>query len=407
MNIKEFVVRFFQFSIVITITIFFLFPYYHAGSAIFSKKNDFSTKKDASIINPLSKNPVKSDIILDEKPVTYTSDNLGINLPWLDLHNGKEVSNWLNTKYNTKLIDDDLSEIRSLGVTKVRTFCQMESIYNFSNGRFVLNELYAKNLDDYLNRAEKYGISVVCVIGDWNYNETPKDLEGFIHLDLIRTKEGQQVYKDAYISYINRFKIHKNILMWEIVNEPYASLTWSPSARELNITPQIVHAFLVQSYNTIKALAGNTFVGFSDLEEEQQSIFKLYSDPNKRKTFVDDCTDVYAMHIYRASSSEVADFSNLNDKPKWVLELGSYNYYDSDGSEHPFPAFNELYDQNENYVAVVQISRKLINSGFTLIMPWSFTSNSGMVKHNSDGSHTLYRLTQFIKDQLSHKNNNI
>jgi len=192
--------------------------------------------------------------------IIYTEENLGINLPWLDLHNGNVAHEWLGSKYNSKLIDQDLATIRSLGVTKIRSFTTMESIYNFENGTFSLNEDYAKNLDDFLDRADNYGMSVILIMGDMHYERNP-DIGGKLHLDMIQKSEGLDAYKRAYIDYVNRFKRHKNILMWEIVNEPYGSMTWSKAAKELNLTQEQVHTFLKQSYQAIKPLADNIKAG--------------------------------------------------------------------------------------------------------------------------------------------------
>ena len=348
----------------------------------------------------ISTGAVIDDSNWSEKPVSYTAENLGINLPWLDLHNGGVATNWLNVKYDSKLIDQDLAAVRAMGITKIRSFCPLESVYNF-NGTFVLNENYARNLDDFLDIADNYGIDVICVMGDGNYDGRPNDLDGKLRWELIQNPEGLQIYKNAYIDYINRFKNHKNILMWETVNEPYGSITWSYSAKELNVTQDQVHVFLLQSYQTIKPLVGNVPVGISDLEEEEQEKYQIFSNPDKRRLFIDDVTDIYAMHIYRNNASQVADFRSLTNKPKWVVELGAYNYDDPYAIEHPIPASNELFDTEKNYNATIQISKKLSNSGFTLIMPWSLTSNNGMVQHNPDGSHTLLKLAQFMKGQLT------
>jgi hypothetical protein len=405
MTPKEFIYKLVQGMLLIAITTLFLVPYLRASTVMYknfisSRHGKAATIETAPPPSASNQSSVSPNDDWSQKPVIYTADNLGINLPWLNLHNGTEAVNWLNTKYDGPLIDNDLSGIQSMGITRIRSFCQMESIFNYSDGDFILNESYAKNLDDFLERADRHNISVICVMGDGNYEGTPADLDGHMHWDLIQTPAGLKTYRNAYISYINRFKSHKNILMWEMVNEPYGSIAWSYSAKALKITPSQVHVFLLQSYQAIKPLTGTVPVGFSDLEEEQQSMYRLFSDPTKRKALVDDCTDVYAMHIYRASADQVADFRGLTGKPKWTLELGAYNYDDSEAKEHPIPAANELYNTDENYIAVTQISRKLLNSGFSLIMPWGFASNDGMVKHNPDDSHTLLKLAQFMKDQL-------
>jgi hypothetical protein len=76
----------------------------------------------------------------------YTSDNLGINLPWLDLHNGNVAySNWLNTPYDSNLIDKDLVDVQAMGITKIRSWCTMESVFDYNNGAFTLKGYYNYN----------------------------------------------------------------------------------------------------------------------------------------------------------------------------------------------------------------------------------------------------------------------
>ncbi len=337
-----------------------------------------------------------------EPPVGFTPDNLGINLPWLDLHTGRQAyASWLNVDYVPSLIEDDLAAISSLGIRKIRAWCTMESVFNFRDDGFVLNPRYASNLDDFLERAGKHGISVICVMGDGNAEGEPQDLDGRVRAGLVRTDEGIGIYTRAYADYLERFGRHGNVLMWEIMNEPYGALGWSERMREAGVTQHEIHRFLVAAYGTIKPLAGATPVGFSEYEEEQQPKYRIFSSPENRRALVDDCTDVYSMHIYRASASQVADFRSLEGKPKWVVELGSYNYDDPLAVGHPIPARNELYRTGENFDAVVQLSRKLLDEGFSLVMPWAFASNDGMVLHNRDGTHTLLRLPLFLKAQLA------
>lgn len=337
--------------------------------------------------------------------INYSTDNLGINLPWIDNHRGGDETNWLNINYNPDIIDSDLAVINSTGITKIRTFCQLEELYKYSNGEFLINEQYADNLDDFLNGAYKYNISVIVVMGsggnDALVEDTVEDFDGQFHWNLIQSKEGIEAYKNAYVGYINRFKSHKNILMWEIISEPYGSSVWTFNAKKLNVTQTQIHEYLSQSYLAIKPLAEDVPVGFSDYEAEDEIKFQLYSDPVQRKNLVDDSTDIYAMHIYRNNASQVANFSNLTGKPKWVTELGAINYYDPEPKYHTQGGYNELLDTEKNYIAVTNISKKLLDSGFTLIMPWGFASNNGMVQHNIDGSHTLSNLMQLIKKKIN------
>src|SRR5262249_11172157 len=153
-------------------------------------------------------------------------------------------------------------------------------------------------------------------------------------------------------AYIKRFGHHRNIMMWEVNNEPYGSLTWSRAAQETSVTRQHVHEYLRLCYATLKSVAGDIPVGFSELEEREQDKYHLFGDAGKREALIDDCTDVYSMHFYRASPDQIEDFRSLAAKPKWAVELGSYNYSDPQAKGHPLPADDELYDALKNYQAV-------------------------------------------------------
>lgn len=355
----------------------------------------------SATMRPLS---AHADVPWDQQNVVYTPGNTGMNLPWLNLHNGSQVVNWLNTAYDAQKVEDDLSDLQAIGIQKIRAWAQMESIFNYKNSTFILNPTYAANLDDFLNRAERHGISVILVMGDGgNEPHAPQDLDGLFRWELIQNgSAGDMVYARAYAAYLNRFKFHPNILMWEIANEPYSNLSFYDRPQTLGITQTQVHAYLLAAYKALKPLAGTIPVGFSDYEEEQQTKYQLFSSAAKRAALVDDCTDIYSMHIYRLTASQVADFRTLTAKPKWATELGSYNYNDPTASDHPLPANGELFQTDANFNSFISISHKLLNSGFTLLMPWSWGDNPGMVKHNADGSHTLYKLPLFLKDQLLH-----
>jgi hypothetical protein len=338
----------------------------------------------------------------ERQAVSYTADSLGINLPWLDLHNGdafKLAYNWLGASYDRTLAEADLAEIEAFGIRKIRCFCLMEWVFDFRDAAFRLNPENAKNLDDFLDRAELHGIQVITVMSDGNYDNRARD-DNF-RWSLIQDAEGRQVYADAYAAYVERFGRHHNILMWEIHNEPYGTLTWMQAPRALGVTLEQVHDYLRLSYTTLKSVAGDIPVGFSELEENEQEKYHLFGNPAKRRALIDDSTDVYSMHFYRASPDQIEDFRSLVGKPKWAVELGSYNYCDPRATGHPLPANDELYDGPKNYQAVPLLAQKLINSGFTLIMPWAFSSNPGLVTHSKDGAHTLGPLGLYIKRELT------
>ena len=339
----------------------------------------------------------------ERQPVSYTADSLGINLPWLDLHNGEDfkfVYNWLNASYHRALIEADFAEIEAMGIRKIRCFCAMEWVFDFRDGAFHLNPENAKKLDHFLGRAEHHGIQAIVVMGDGN-SDSKSALDGKFRWSLIRSAQGRQIYADAYVAYVRRFGCHRNILMWEVHNEPYGVLTWSPAARALGITQEQVHDYLRLSYTSLKPVAGDVPVGFSEMEEKEQDKYHMFGDEAKRKALIDDSTDIYSMHFYRASPDQIEDFRTLAGKPKWASELGSYNYSDRRAKGHPLPANNELYDGPKNDQAVRPLAQKLINSGFTLIMPWAFSSNPGVVTHNRNGTHTLGPLALYIKRELT------
>jgi hypothetical protein len=189
--------------------------------------------------------------------------------------------------------------------------------------------------------------------------------------------------------------------MWEVANEPYGNLTWAAYPQQQKVSVDQTHRYLRTIYEAVKPLT-KAHVGFSDLHEEQQEKYRLFTNPEFRRRYIDDATDVYAMHIYRASAEQVADFSELCGKPKWCSELGSYNYVDETGAAHAGqPARGELWNERENFRAVTAILPKLLDGGFELVLPWAFTANEGMVVHRRDGSHELKALPRWMQTQLN------
>ena len=264
-----------------------------------------------------------------ESRVPLNSGNLGINLPWLNKHDGSESTNWLNTDYDAAKIDADLAGIQSLGIKKIRAFLMLESVMEYDETEFVWNPQARANLHDFLRKCAARGISVIVVMNSGNHDGSYASLDGKFRWNLIKTQEGINKYIAAQTLYINEYKAYNNILMFELCNEPYGELTWSPAAIASGVTKDEVHSFLKQAYDNAKTLT-DIYVGFSELEEEEQSKYRFFSDPTNRTEYIDDCTDVYSMHFYRPNASYIADFRNLTNKPKWATEVGNLNYYDPD-----------------------------------------------------------------------------
>ena len=93
--------------------------------------------------------------------------------------------------------------------------------------------------------------------------------------------------------------------------------------------------------------------------------------------------------------------SEITGKPKWCLELGSYNYDDPTGVDHAgLPAHDELLREAPNYHAFRRLSRALLAVGFDLFMPWSMASNPGMFVHEPDGRHLVKELPRWMAGQI-------
>src|SRR5438445_1215271 len=336
----------------------------------------------------------------------YTPQNLGMNYPWLNNHAGGSVINYLTTQYNSTLVENDLALIASWGVKIIRAWGQLESVMDWTGNAYTINTTYAAHLDDYLTRCANHNLQVILVIGDCKSSGGYSNLDGKFRWTFVNSSS---TYLSALYTYVNHFKAHANILMWELQNEPYANLTWSDNAITSGVTQAQLHEFLVSCYSVVKVIVGSTYVGFSDYEEEQQNVYQLFSNATKRTNLVDDCTDVYSMHIYRADQWQIADFRNLTGKPKWCSEVGSYNYSDPTGVSHGNqPGYNELMSDgpngisgNSNPYSTRSIAAKLINSGFSLILPWSIGDNDSVVRHLSDGSHIVGSLGAWIQAQFN------
>ena len=336
----------------------------------------------------------------------WSPSTLGINYPWINA-DGSESVNWLTAAYSSATVAADLAVLQGWGITKIRAWAQLESVMDWSGSAYSLDATYSPNLDDFLTRCASYGISVILVIGDGSSSGGYSNLDGKFRWTFVTGSS--TAYLNGLTAYVNHYASHPNILMWELQNEPYGNLTWSANAEASGATQAQTHTFLVAAYETVKALAGSTYVGFSDYEEEQQPVYQIFSSSTNRANLVNDCTDVYSMHIYRANSGQIADFRQLTAKPKWCTEIGCYNYYDPTASTHPIAAWDELLDDSGpngfsglcNPPSVRDIGVKLMNSGFSLIMPWAFGDNAGMVLHTAAGGYVTGTLPAWMTGQFS------
>ena len=334
-------------------------------------------------------------------PGPWTDRNLGMNLAWLNDHHGGQRANWLSSGFDPALVAGDLEVLAALGIRRVRAFCPIESVMAYDGSTFALDAERAGNLHSFLDMADRLGISIIPVLADGHVDSPSQSLDGKFRWELVMEPSGIDVYRRAVAAYVTEFRRHDNVFFWELHNEPYGNLTWSPVPQKLGVTRVMTHGYLVAAYHAAKELSGSTPVGFSDLEEEQQNKYRLFSVPSRRAALIDDCTDVYALHIYRAFVSQLGDFSHLKGKPKWCVELGDYNYYDPTGDDHnDLPAFNQLDKERPNFVAFTSLAGALQRMGFTLFMPWSMADNIGMFVHEADGKHVVKELPRWMAGEI-------
>jgi hypothetical protein len=282
----------------------------------------------------------------------------------------------------------------------IRVFAPVEAVMAYGGKAFAMDPRRAEHVDQFLAAAGRRGLKVILVMGDGNVGEEPQSLDGKFRWELVQSAGGLKALAAAHVAYFRRFREHEHILMWEVANEPYGNLTWAAYPQKLGVTLDQTHGYLRTIYEALRPLT-KAHVGFSDLHEEQQEKYRLFTRPEFRRRYIDDATDIYALHIYRARPDEVPDFSQLRGKPKWCSELGSYNYVDETGAGHAGqPARGELWRERENFDAVTAIVPKLLEGGFELVLPWAFTANDGMVVHRRDGSHELKALPRWMQSQL-------
>lgn len=328
-----------------------------------------------------------------------TSTSIGINLPWLNNHNGGQVANFIGTAYDAAKIHADIDLIASMGVRRVRLFVAMESLFSWDGSHFSPVAAYMANLHDLLGYLATKNMQAIVIMGDGHVDSAPQNLDGKFRWDLIQTTAGVNAIVAGLMAYVREFDTHDSVLMYEMHNEPYGAGApggWGMYAQTLGITEAQIHHYLLTAYTALKPLTAR-LVGFSDYEEEEQAKFHRYSDPAIRAATVDDCTDVYSMHFYRVDQSQLYDFRGLGGKPKWASELGGYNFT---GQLASITGHGELYDETANSLAYRTLARKLYAMGFELTMVWSLADNPGFVVHNADGSHTLKALAKWIKNQL-------
>jgi hypothetical protein len=331
----------------------------------------------------------------------WSATNLGLNYAWLNDHRGNQRVNWLAEGYDVAAVEADLDMVADMGVRILRAFCPIESVFAFDGSRFLAEGAALANLRHFLAATSGRGISLIPVMADGNASAPPRSHDGKFRWQFAGTDVGLAAYRDALRRYVDEVGRRVDVVCWQTFNEPYATVAGSDHVRRLGIGADAAHRYLCAAYDAVKSTGVSSPVAFSDLHEEEQPKYRLFTDPVRRKRFVDDCTDVYALHLFRSRVDELPDLSDLTDRPKWCVELGNSNYRDATGEFHGGrPAALELHDEHENARAVQTLGAALVETGFSLVLPWSLGDNPGFVAHEPDGSHTYKRLATWMRRVL-------
>jgi hypothetical protein len=335
---------------------------------------------------------------------TYSPDTLGLNYAWLKRHNdGAEDLAWLGAGYDAAAVEGDLAGMAALGVRKIRAFCLLEAMMSWDGASFAWVEEYASHLTDFLDRCVSHGLTCILVMHNGGVATEPVSLDGRFRWALTQSAAGVNTLVTADRAYADRFAGHPGALALELINEPYGNVHgFSPYPSSLGVTVNQAHDYLLASYTELRLVVpASVPVLFSEYEEYEQPQFRTFSDDVFRARYVDDCTDVYAMHIYRPGGSTVFDFRNLGSKPKWLQECGHINYNDPSASAHPIPGHMELRHPVLNPQAVRALGAKAMAAGFELVMPWSWADNPTVAAHRADGTHALGPLANWMRTQLA------
>jgi hypothetical protein len=320
----------------------------------------------------------------------------------LNDHQGNQRVNWIGDGFDLGLVTADLDVLHDLGVERIRAFCQLESVMALDGNQFVFDAARLDDLHAFLGAAAARQMHVILVMGSGDVARSPVDFDGRFRWPMIREIDGLATYRDAIHAYVGELRAHPNVLAWETFNEPYATLAASSGLKRSRIDADSVHLYLMTAYQAVKEADAARPVTFSDLEEEEQPKYRLFSDDARRRAYVDDCTDIYSMHVFRARVDQLFAWDSVVDRPKWCVELGSYNYRDRTGRDHGGqPAALELYDEDANSQAVQELGWALLTMGFSLVMPWSMADNPGMFVHNLDGTHSVGRLPRWMAERLA------
>jgi len=164
---------------------------------------------------------------------------LGINYPWLNYGHDFGTTAWghdgVSSEQSRSTIEDDFSHLQDQGVHVIRWFL-------FADGRASpefdgtgkvtgFDEYFYKDLDTALEIAAKHDMYLILVLFDFHLADKAQDSSGVPlggHSQLITDMEKQQSFLDnALKPLLETYKDNKNILAWEVMNEPEGAMNIS------------------------------------------------------------------------------------------------------------------------------------------------------------------------------------
>ena len=235
--------------------------------------------------------------------VNATNPLKGLNYGWND-GNGANIHDWISTKWNETKVRMDFDEMQKMGVTLTRTYIAPTSYTNWdwawTKGYRGFNE-YIVNVDKLLQIAKEHGMRVIFNIL-W--------ADGAFHWDALNRPAQRLSYLNMMSDLTLRYKNETAIYSFNLFNEPYTMIEINMAGAEgsplvSGITPEILHSFLKDCYNTIKANDPNRLVSFE--ESSSWGLDTLTSNFDKYFELIDDCVDYYQFDVYRDASDIIAN----------------------------------------------------------------------------------------------------
>jgi len=292
----------------------------------------------------------------------------GINYGWNKL-DGSWINTWLSTKWNETKVRSDFVEMQKMGVSLVRVFSGFEQCINWTpgvDGGYSGFNRYISNVDSLFEIARKNDVQIILNI---------HFAEASFHWDSLFNIDGKLLRPNLRESYLNmmrdlalRYKDETGLYAFDLFNEVYSLIDLNPdqtgciggSPSENNVTVEIMHDYLRDSYQTIKKADPNRLVTFEVTANHQSSPVGTFY---KYRQLIEDCVDYYQVGAYNNNGILAEDLlPDLDqvDKPVILGECGA--------SEFWLPAINAE--------ALQKFWDEAKALGIKAVLPWSFVEDN-------------------------------